>query len=197
MNKYPKTCLITLLMIFICTQHVLAKEPVIIPDAWKPHKITDVTGYMNITGDYNLLGEGAPQMPQSFRGRPFSLDAMTSCDIPYDDRKKVTRVHIDQKDCAELILTFFSKDGVLAKRRISGSEKVKISCTLESFMIIETALETKGEAVSGTLDVDSRHYLTEDGSLMLHSKYVGVSHSFIFFWRDGEEYLVKFKKVKP
>lgn len=197
MIKSPKTYLMSLLMIVTCTQHVLAKEPAIIHETWKPHNIADISGYMNITGDYNLLGEGAPQMPLNFRGRPFSLDAMTSCDIPYDDRKKVTRVHIDQKDCTELIVTFFSKAGVLAKRRISGSDKVKISCTLESFIIKETALKTKGEAVSGTLDVESSYYLTEDGSLILHSKYVGISHSFIFFWRDKEEYLVRFNKVKP
>lgn len=192
--------LLILIFILSCSPYLLAEDQpsVVVPETWKPKKIATENAYMNITGDYNLLGESAPGTPTIFLERwPLSLDTMTGGDIPDDIQKKVTRVHIEQNNCSELTLTFFSKDSVLAKRSILGAEDVKISCDRDSFKRILTSAGSCGEGGCRTMDIDSSFYLSGDGSLILYSKYSGVDR-FLFFWKHfKKEYLVRFKTVKP
>jgi hypothetical protein len=202
MNKYFKIFIATLILMLSCAQYVLAKEQsVVVPEAWNPKKIINDRAYMNITGDYVLLGENAPGTPSFFMGEPqwrLYLDLMAGVDIgtPHEDRKHVTYVHIQQNDCTGLEFTFYSKNGVVARRNISGSEKVTITCNRESFKVFETGVGGVGR----TMDDEVSYYLSEDGSLILHSKYKGTdrSQAFGIFWTNFKyEHLVKFNSVKP
>jgi hypothetical protein len=184
------------------SQYVLAGEQssVTVPETWMPKRLLDNNSYMNITGDYELLGEAGPGTPNYLMGQPkwpLYLDTINGIDIrgPLDSRKDVTRVHIEQKDCAGLELTFYSKDVVQVKKTVFGSDKVKISCNREAFRSLETEVGGTGR----TMDIDTSYYLSEDGSLILHSKYVGIDRSKIFFglfWNHFKyEYLVRFIKT--
>lgn len=105
-----KVYLLILIFILSYSHHLLAEDKlqVIVFEAWRPKKIAAENTYMNISGDYNLLGESAPGTPTIFLERwPLSLDTMTGGDMSDDLQKKVTRVHVQQSNCSELTLTFF------------------------------------------------------------------------------------------
>jgi hypothetical protein len=200
MKNYSCIFLLSILLLSY-SQCVLAGEQtsLIVPETWMPKKILDNNSYMNITGDYELLGEAGSGTPNYLMGQPqwlLYLDTITGIDIrgPLDNREDVTRVHIEQKDCTGLELAFYSKDIVLVKRTVSGSDKAKISCNREAFRCLETAVGGTGR----TMDKDTSYYLSEDDSLILHSIFSGIDRSRIFFglfWNHFRyEYLVRFKR---
>ncbi len=196
-----KTCFLALALVLICTCFVVATDSpfLVMPETWKPHVITDNHGCMNITGDFKLLGENAPESPNLFLERfPFSFDTMIGGDLPVAIRKQVTHVHIDQYDCSVLTFSYFINNHHIFTRILNNSDKNTLSCNKASLIIFEKPPESCSEGGCRMMTRVNNLYLSEDGSLILNSVYVGVD-SFFYFVRKPfrKEYLVRFKRVKP
>lgn len=64
----------TVLLLFACSSNFAPKaETAMPPDIWKIKQAKDGVRCVNLTGEYQLWGEVAPQSPKTYRGVPFSL----------------------------------------------------------------------------------------------------------------------------
>ena len=195
-----KTFLLILALVFICSCHVVAIGPpvLVVPETWKSGKITGKIEETNITGDFELLGESAPESPKIFMERfPFSFDTMVGTDIPNNKKKGITHVHIDQNNCSSLTLSYFAHDRPIITRQFGNSDTLRISCNNPVLNISEKPPEACSEGGCRAMKIETRLHVAADGSLILSSVYEGVDSFFYFIKRPfREEYLVKFKRVE-
>ena len=168
------------------------------PDIWKIKQAKDGVRCVNLTGEYQLWGEVAPQSPKTYRGVPFSLYAITGGPyMPDSDLKKITQVGVEHQDDNEITFMFFTSEGILTQQNFYPSEDLQILCTADSVTLIQKSLQTKGEATTGTADITDTYFLSDDGALIVHSVTRWVSTIFFLIKiSQEEEYWVKFKAKK-
>ena len=184
-------------LLFACVANIAAKEEAVTPpNIWQIKQAADGAGCINLTGEYELWGEAAPQGPATFNGIPFSLNVMAGPYISDSDLKKIKHVGVEHRDSDEITFKFFTQDGMLMQRKYYPSEKAEILCTADRVTLIRKSVETKGEATSGTADITDTYFLSTDGSLIIHTVIKSVD-SILFFIRipQEEEYWAKFQPV--
>jgi hypothetical protein len=112
-------------------------------------------------------------------------------------KKKITDVKIDQIDSYKLIFTFFIQDKILTKKIVSNTKKEQIFCVSDKVSVINSSLETFGEATRGSADITDIYSLSNDGSLIVNTVILSTQNTFFIFKNQRrEEYWVKFKKIK-
>jgi hypothetical protein len=179
-----------------CSISEAKEETMMPPDIWQIKQAVDGAGCIDLTGEYQLWGEAAPQGPATFRGMSFSLDVMAGPYVSNSDRKEITHVGVEHRDGNEITFKFFTQGGILTQRKYYPSEKVQILCTADRVTVIQKSLETRGEATSGTADITDTYFLSNDGSLIIHTVIKWVdSILFIFKIPQEEQYWAKFKAV--
>ncbi len=180
-----------------CASDITVKDDTVIPPKiWQIKQTLEGAGCMNITGEYQLWGETAPQWPSTFMGLPFSLDIMLGIDLPRQDRLKIAGVKIIQKGNDDITLTFLTQNESLIQKSISPLQK-NITCESDRIVISEKAVETTGEATRGIADIVDTLFLAQDGSLIVNTVIKGVDKSLITFKRKyREEYWAKFKAIE-
>ncbi len=161
------------------------------PDSWHLRHATDGSDCLNLTGEYEMWGEPAPQWPSTLDGIPFSLDVLLPIDIPYEDELKVDGVKVEQQNGSGITLVFMIGERPLLFKRIPIPGG-KVVCDRDR-VIVTTLCETAGEAMRKVkaVSIDTM-FIGQDGSLIVNS--VIQETGWVFMPpRYRAEYWVRFK----